>query len=178
MRIRMHNLLPLAEQQPEALRPWLHCLNPLTDKLKQQSGSADLLVLNQGWQTPDWWDKYLLELTDNRLFKREIVMLSHQIAYWYAKTIIPQTCYQVHPAFFDRLQSESVRNLIYDSKEVTRTQRIHYPINPLCVEYYWVKKYLPYCAQTLWVRLTELSFMQNHFFYVIEILMPELEQIR
>lgn len=178
MHINVQKILKIALPEPALLRIWLHYQQPLTDKLLQSTGSAELAVLEQGWRAPGWWDKYLLQVNDSKLFQREIIMQSHGQVYWYARTLIPKSCYSVQPEFFERLQRESLRHLIYDNPDVTRVGMVHYPVNHHCLEYYWVKKHMPYCAETLWVRMSEFTFMQDQSFYLMEILMPELEQIQ
>lgn len=159
-----------------ALIPWLNHRDSLTDKLKAITGGVEITVIAQGWVTPNWWDACILKVTNELVLQREIFMRSGGRNYWYARTVIPQKCYALNPTFFKRLESESIRNLIF-SKEVTRVNTLCYPVDKNCLEFYWVKKYSADIEQHLWVRLAEFSYAGTHSFYLIELLLPELEQL-
>ncbi|CAM2874656.1 chorismate lyase [Legionella worsleiensis] len=162
---------------PLTLKEWLEYEESLTAKLISSTGSAQLELLFQNWILADWWTKYVLQIHDSWVFVREIVMKNNGIEYWYARTIIPQHCYHANEAFFNRLNNESIRNLIFDEPRVQRINRYCYPVNSECIEYQWVKKYVHSVNGTLWVRLAEYSIEQSHSFYLLEILLPPLENI-
>ncbi|RUR12178.1 chorismate lyase [Legionella sp. km772] len=162
---------------PEALRAWLYCNQPLTDKLKNLSGEAQLEVLSQGWTTSQWWDKKNLSI-EEKIFQREILMKSHGEVYWYARSIIPKSCYDQAPDFFKRLEKESIRRLIFDEPKVKLMKRIVYPINEHAIEFDWMKHYLPHIKDSFWVRLAEFIFQDQSRFYLIEILFPKLGDLR
>lgn len=175
MQINGHKLLDLNIQEPQALSPWIHHQDPLTDKLQAEKGEIQLQLLQQSWQRPDWWTVNLLSITDNLVYQREIIMRSQGVACWYARTIIPESCYRYGEKLFKRLEQESVRNLIFDNAEVHKVQRLSYPVDANCQEFYWVKKHLPNVKGTLWVRYSELSYKNSASFYLLELLLPELE---
>lgn len=162
---------------PSTLGVWREQQSSLTDMLKSAKGNTQLEVISQNWIKPTWWDNYLLKVDGELVFQREILMKHDAVEYWFARTIIPQKCYNLDPHFFNRLEKESIRNLIFDTKEVQRINIINYPIDKQCVEFYWVKKQLVTIEGTLWVRLAEFSFQESESFYLVEILLPELENV-
>lgn len=178
MPINNNAILAVDGGEPGSLREWCYHDQSLTDKLKAITGGVQLKVLSQQWARASWWDKYLLKLADNTVFERDILMTHQHITYWYARSIIPESCYRLDPEFFNRLRQESIRNLIFSEERVTRTNMWCYSINAECLEFYWVNQYLNDKAQEhsepLWVRLVEYSFQQQGTFYLIEILFPEL----
>lgn len=161
---------------PKALKPWFESKTPITYKLEALIGSAELTLLSQYWIAPQWWDRWVLQINEP-VFQREILMKSNNKVYWYARSVIPLTCYQAAPDFFNRLSKESIRNLIFDEPRVQLHTRTVYPINKKCIEYYWVSKHVPTLSDMLWVRATEYSFCNKHSFYLIELIFPELEQV-
>ena len=160
---------------PTAIEPWLSYDKPLTDKLRELSGDAEIELLSQGWIFSKWWDKYALDLKE-KLFQREIFMKSQGEICWYARTIIPSSTYALEPTFFNRLENESIRNLIFNEPKVKITKRIIYPIDELAIEFHWVKKYLTTINGDFWVRLAEFSFQNKNSFYLMEILFPKLQE--
>lgn len=178
MPINNHFMLAVDITEPNVLAPWCEHSLSLTDKLKEITGSVQLKLLSQEWTAASWWDKYVLDMTESTIFAREILMSHQEINYWYARSVIPKACYMLDPLFFNRLQHESIRNLIFDEQRVVRTDMVCYPINSQCIEFYWVNKYLNdknrAVCEPLWVRLVEYSFQQQGTFYLIEILFPEL----
>ncbi|MBL7480139.1 chorismate--pyruvate lyase family protein [Legionella bononiensis] len=164
-------------QDSEFLKEWREYEDSLTDKLISSRGSADLELVFQNWIKTDWWSQYVLQIQDGHIFLREILMKNTGIEYWYARTIIPQRCYDSNPDFFNRLQNESIRNLIFGESRVQRVQMICYPVDSDCIEYHWVKNHVKTVKGILWVRLAEYSVQQTHRFYLIEILLPQLESV-
>ncbi len=177
MPINSHSIFTINTQSPEQLTEWLNSHASLTDKLQQIKGDAQVELLSQHWTSTGWWDRALLQIQDTLVFQREIMMKSHGVAYWYARSIIPKKCYDLDPAFFGRLKNESIKNLIFNEEKVHRIQWISYPVDQQCLEYYWVKRNLSTVDGVLWVRLAEFSFQQKESFYLIEIMLPELENI-
>lgn len=175
MSISNNSLFVINTQPPERLAKWLHYQASLTDKLQDIKGNAELQLIFQNWVKAGWWDRHLLKVQDESIFQREILMKSHGALCWYARSIIPKKCYDLNPFFFDRLKNESIKNLIFGNSKVQRIHWIHYPINNQCIEFYWVKKNIPSITGILWARLTELSFQQKEYFYLVEIMLPELE---
>lgn len=159
----------------DSLRDWREYAHSLTDKLQKVKGSTQLTLMSQKWTQPCWWDKYLLQIRDAQIFEREILMKHQDTAFWYARTIIPQKCYNVDPDFFKRLEKESIRNLIFDNPNVHRVTLLNYPIDKQCIEYHWAKRYLEQLDGVIWVRLAEYSFNELESFYLAELLLPELE---
>lgn len=177
MPINTHSIFAISAQVSEQLSEWLNYQDSLTDKLQQIKDDAHVELISQCWMNTDWWDKHFLQIQDNLIFQREIIMKSHNITYWYARSIIPKKCYDLDPAFFGRLENESIKNLIFNEDRVYRVQSINYPIDQHCLEYHWVKRNLGSVGGVLWVRLAEFLFQQKEPFYLAEIMLPELESI-
>jgi len=178
MIINSQNILTPDTEEPKSLSPWIHYKESLTDQLERLKGSVDLEVLSQDWVATSWWDRLVLQINPQLILQREIMMRSQGVAYWYARTVIPYHCYTVNPKFFQRLEKESIRNLIFGSEEVQRIHFMSYPVDHQCIEFYWVKKYMVQLVKTLWVRYTEYSYQEIGSFYLMEILLPELEYVQ
>jgi chorismate-pyruvate lyase len=177
MPIITQSLLPLKVQLTPLYVEWLNYQSSLTEKLEKKTGDAQIDLLAQDWISTGWWDQKFLKLQEKMVFNREIFMKSHGIIYWYARSIIPQSCYHRAPDFFDRLKNESMKNLIFNEPRVQRLHLIHYPINQECLEFHWVKNYLHELEGILWVRFSEFSFQQRDSFYLVEIMLPQLEHL-
>ncbi|KTD11418.1 chorismate--pyruvate lyase family protein [Legionella jamestowniensis] len=162
---------------PERLLPWLTHQLSLTDKLKKERGEAVLSILKQEWKDCSWWDKYVLGLNINPVMHREIIMTSQNNACWYARTIIPHDCYEVNTSLFIRLKEESLGVIIFDTPEIQRERIVHYSIDSTSLEYYWLPHHLRE-RHSLWVRLSKFALPQSTFFYLVEILLPELLRIK
>ncbi|MDR3442360.1 MAG: chorismate lyase [Legionella sp.] len=177
MPINTHLIFSLKAECSKAFLEWVNYQLPLTDKLRTAKGEAQLELISQEWINTDLWCKNLLDIQTESVYQREIIMKSHDVAYWYARSIIPQSCYDLDPAFFDRLKNESIKNLIFGNERVSKINSINYPIDNQCVEFYWVKKYIDSVQGTLWLRVAEFSFQQTESFYLVEIMLPELGEI-
>lgn len=161
--------------QTDSLRDWRECPHSLTDKLQTVKGSVQLELISQKWTQPNWWDRYLLQIHDELIFEREILMKHQSTVYWYARTIIPQKCYNSNPEFFKRLEKESIRNLIFNNPKVHRAVMLNYPIDQQCIEYHWAKRHLAHIDGIIWVRLAKYTLNYLESFYLAELLLPELE---
>lgn len=175
MHINGHKLVNLNLEASSSMLPWLTCRTPLTDKLQAEQGSADLILLNQGWTLSDFWARLVLGLGEQAIYQREIMMRSQGIDFWYARTLIPSFSFQMAPDYFKRLETESVRNLIFGSEPVIRSEIMYYPVDKSCLEYQWLKKHKPSFDGLIWVRYSELVFEEKANFYLLELLLPELE---
>lgn len=177
MAINTNSIFTINSKCSPQLTEWLNYSDSLTDKLKQLKGDAQVQLISQCWMSTDWWCSNFLQITDSKVYKREIIMKSHNITYWYARSIIPQKCYNLDPAFFGRLEKESIKNLIFKESRVQRVHRFSYPVDEQCLEFYWAKRNLHHVEGELWVRLTEYSFQEKEYFYLVEIMLPELENM-
>lgn len=177
MPINTHSIFVVNAHSSEKLKEWLNYQASLTDRLRAIKGDAQLELISQHWEQADWWDKSVLQIQEECVFKRDIIMKSQGISYWYARSFIPKRCYDLDPAFFDRLKNESIKNLIFGNDKVQRINWINYPIDHHCIEFYWVKRNINIVEDLLWVRLTEFSFQRSESFYIAEIMLPELESI-
>jgi chorismate--pyruvate lyase len=168
------SLLDIGKLPPSSLSSWLSSNNSLTNKLKAITGHTRLQVLEQKWVFPDWWDKHVLKIALEAVFHREIVMWSHHHACWFARTIIPYQSYQTDAPFFNRLEKETLNELIYNNPHVKRTSYINYSINQQSLEYHWLGENLHQNADCLWVRLSTFTLHNANHFYLVEIFLPGL----
>lgn len=177
MPINTDSLFVINAQCSEQLSEWLNNQAALTDRLQKIKGEVQLELISQQWLHLDWWDKYVLQIQDEYVFKRDIFMKSQGVPYWFARSIIPKKCFNLDPVYFDRLKNESIKNLIFGSNRVERINGTIYPIDHHCIEFYWVKKHISTIKGILWVRMTEFSFEKSESFYIAEIMLPELERV-
>ncbi len=161
-------------EPPDRLLPWLTHQASLTEKLKNEANVAHLQVLKQAWETPDWWDKHVLNIGGELVLHREIAMWVENEPCWYARTIFPQTTYIKDAAFFDRLQNESLGQLIFGNNEVKRISLVNHTINHQSIEYHWINKWINHNADELWVRKSTFVIAELSPFFLIEIILPGL----
>jgi len=154
--------------------PWLECTTALTQKLKDASGEARLEILNQNWQAANWWDKYVVNITSDTIFQREILMSSRNHPCWYARTIIPEITYHANTGIFKRLSTESLGDIIFSEQQITRTSLQHYCINAKTIEYYWLQPDWRDNEEILYLRLSHFTINNLLPFYLVEILLPGL----
>lgn len=174
MFIQSDSLLKAHSTPSADLLPWLSHQSSLTDKLKANSGDARLEVLSQQWALANWWDKYTLGLSCDKVMHRNILMYSRQTPCWYARTIIPKETYQTNHSFFDRLKHESLGVIVFKEPCVKRHLLLNYAINKQCLEYHWLLSPLSEKNAELWVRLSVFTIANTSAFYLVEILLPGL----
>lgn len=158
---------------PALLLPWLTFQHRMTDKLHAAVGDARLQVLKQQQQTTTWWDRYVLKVSDAEIICREILIHAWSTPCWYARTVIPLSAWQQEQSFFERLQTESLGDLIFNSAEVKRVSFHYYPVNRENIEYHWLDSSYPDAAE-LWMRWSHFSIKDRQSFYLMEILLPGL----
>lgn len=160
---------------PENLLPWLNHEYSLTDKLKNEMGDASLNVIRQHKERPNWWDRYTLDLPSTELVvHREIIMSAFSTPCWYARTIIPEQCYQKNSSFFKRLNQETLGSLIFSSADIECSRRMYYSINASSLEFYWLSSLYKEGAHELWSRFSVFSFSETEIFYLVEVFLPGL----
>lgn len=165
-------LLYPEQEVPEGLQSWLNCDSAITPQLKAMTGDARLDILNQIWLPSDWWMQQLLGLERGTVtFGRDIVMWSQDTACWFARTLIPQACYELQPEFFNQLRTKSMATLLYNESRVQKTNRLIYPIDRHCLEYYWLPDHLR-PKQSLWMRVTQYQFLERGYLYLNELFLP------
>ncbi|MBA2656149.1 MAG: chorismate lyase [Tatlockia sp.] len=183
----MDKLLKINANPPNNLKSWLSHNDSLTQKLKDQSGNAEIQVLNQDWAQPGWWDKYLLGLIEP-IIQRNILMFSHKKACWFARTIIPNSSYQQCSLLFNRLSEEPLSVILFSDPTIKRILLQNYAINEHSLEYYWLPETVRTLAQhskltldetgmnikEFWVRFSIFTIAEISNFYLIEILLPGL----
>lgn len=176
IKINPDHLLPVKCEVSSALLPWITYEDSLTERLQEKAGYARLQVIGQRWDKPNWWDQQVLHIRNGVVFHREIVMWAGQDACWYARTIIPEATYKADFALFDRLQKESLRELIFNEPRVTRAYMMHYPICKQSIEYTWLSQLMHSNATVLWVRASAFIIQDKFPFYLLETLLPALER--
>jgi len=176
MFIQIDKLLAISNSPTEALKIWLYYGLSLTEKLKSQSGEAELEVLNQNWSQPNWWDKYTLGLSEP-LIHRDILMFSRQIPCWFARTIIPSETFNTNRAIFDRLAEESLGSIVFNEPSIRRELMHNYAINDRCLEYHWLPESLKNIKTVLDVRLSIYTIAEKASFCLVEILLPGLMKV-
>jgi chorismate--pyruvate lyase len=177
MTIKQSSLLPIQGNVPKKLLPWLSYVDFLTAKLKTEVGDARLEVLDQRWASVGWWEQFILQIKDERVLQREILMWAFDQPCWYARTIIPATTYQADQTLFERLRKESLGHLIFNGTSIKRHQKINYLINQESIEYHWLNEHMHQQRQELWVRLSEFLLHDTWSFFLVEILLPGLENV-
>ena len=78
---------------PESLLPWLNYESFLTAKLKLMTGNATLRLLDQSLTQTNNWERTLLGVDENFVLRRNILMSSHEVPCWYARTLLPSSTY-------------------------------------------------------------------------------------
>lgn len=169
-------MLANKEPPPARLLPWLLHTSSLTEKLKKETGEAKLTVLSQQWCAPNWWDRYVLDLAESQVLHRDIVMSTHELPCWYARTIIPETSYKAHETFFSRLEKESLGAIIYNTEGVRRDSLLYYAIDRNCLEFYWFS-HKEKDETLLWGRRSILYCNKGTPFFLMEIFLPGLLKV-
>ncbi|WP_133127437.1 chorismate--pyruvate lyase family protein [Legionella nagasakiensis] len=174
MLINLDNFLQEECRPPNELLPWIVYQSSLTDKLKQEAGEANLTLLRQQWDSPDWWDEHVLTLKNDPVMHREILMCAEHEPCWYGRTIIPKQTYESDVTFFARLKKESLGQLIFDNEIIERISLMSYAINPQVIEYHWLTDVMHGHATILWARFSVFMIHKQFSFYLVEILLPGL----
>lgn len=164
-------------QQPNAkLLPWLTHLGFLTEKLRSETGDARLEVLTHQWQKPDLWDVEKLSIQPPSILNRTICMWSLETACWFARTVLPAETYASDALLFARLKTEPLGNLIFHDNKIARVSHKYYAIDKHSLEYKWLNVTQHQNAEILWVRLSEFMVYTGFGFFLVEIILPGLEQ--
>ncbi|MCE3043907.1 chorismate lyase [Legionella sp. 16cNR16C] len=169
----MQTLLPPAEWAT-----WLTHKAALTEKLRQETGDARLELIQQVMTKRNWWDRFFLGISEESVIHRDVMMFSGNQCCWFARSVIPESTFEQNNSFFNRLQKESLGQIVFNSPNVERVSLSHYSIDNNFQEYYWIKEELIRNASKLWVRYSRF-IINGHFpFYLIEILLPDLSRIK
>lgn len=175
---------------PATLLSWLTTDTSLTDRLMKETGSAEVLLLNQGWEETDEWDR-AHGIEEHNSFHRTILMTSNHTPCWLARTSVPYETYHARTEFFDRLQSESLGVLLFHERTANRVAMRWFSLSLAALEFHWI---LPYCnprETTVWARESEWRLIpdalaplhpearksqlgQTYSFFLIEIFLPGL----
>lgn len=169
----MHNTRP-----PQGLKLWLTYQESLTEKLQTYTHDTRLEVIQQVWKKTTWWDHYRLNLDKQSInLHRDIITWAGNAPCWYARTILPSVTYKTNASLFDRLNKESLGELIFGNQFIERVNFSNYCISNESLEYYWLPKNLRETTDLFWVRLSEFQFNNNPLrpsFYLCEILLSDL----
>lgn len=163
-------------EPPPHLLPWLTYTGYMSERLRARSGDAVLQVLQHGWEPSNAWDQHILGIAPEKVLHRDVLLLAWGQPCWFARTILPETTYQAHQALFQRLDSEPLGNLIFHTDEIKRLNLRYYPIQIDAPEYTWLPKTVDTQRRELWLRLSTFQVHQTELFYLVEILLPALEQ--
>lgn len=161
---------------PPHLLPWVTYTGYMSEQLRAKSGQAILQVLQQTWEPANTWDQQILSISAEQVLHRDIAMLAWEQPCWFARTILPETTYQEHLALFQRLEHEPLGNLIFHTQSIKRLELRYYPITTQSPEYSWLPKTIDTHQQELWLRLSVFQVQNAELFYLVEILLPALEQ--
>jgi chorismate--pyruvate lyase len=161
---------------PQHLLPWLECTSYMMEQLFAKSQNTELQVLQQIWEPANSWDQQKLSLKVEQVLHRDIIVKAWGAPCWFARTILPRATFDAHFSLFDRLQQEPLGNLIFHTSEVRRLNLQYYAIAPHAVEYAWLPTDILTQQQTLWARLSTFQVANVELFYLIEILLPDLER--
>lgn len=159
------------------MQSWIDASVPITDRLLQCSGDAQLHLVNQKWVHTDCWAYERLRIRDDQLLLREIIMNSHATPHWYAKTLIPAACYHQNRQIFDLLQQGSLKNILFDGHGVVRRRLWYEWLCPSRLEYAWAEKHVPHLKDMVVLRAFSCTLSSGMLFYVIELLFSVLADV-
>ncbi len=145
---------------------WLNHQGSITQRLLQEKQDAHLSVLNQTWVKEQHNDKLS--------FQREIVIYSHAIPQWYARTLIPQDTYQFKKDVFERLGSTPIGYYLFHNSEVARVALDYQPIDNTHACFNWLPATLKNISETFWLRKSLFTIAHNYSLTIHEIFMPYL----
>lgn len=175
--LNRNNFQSVSLHPPLTLLSWLTYDLSLTMRLKNTIGEYQIEVFDQQWGMPDAWDQQILNINNELVFHREIIMWALDLPCWYARTMIPYTTYEQDPSFFNRLKKESLGALIFNEPRIKRHVFLHYAINQQRLEYQWLKEWMHGGESLLWVRLSVYQLEEKASFILIEILLPGLLKV-
>lgn len=165
---------------PEKLIPWLFCEDSLTEKLRTTTGDASIKLLKQDLCSPDVWAQNESDLNDNLTFTREILMYSHDVCCWYARTIASESTFKSQQDFFSRLEKNALHVMLFEEKLALRQSMQCYSISYKDLEFAWVRPFLPnynsdyvMANLILWVRCACFLIDGKSPFYLVEIFLPQ-----
>lgn len=158
---------------PEWLKEWLLEEGSLTAKLQKITGASALKPLRNNWQKPDWWANHVLLHQEDKVFQREIIISSHGLPCWYARTIIPSSTYYTFCDIFEKLATKSLGDIIFSEPHIERTALCFYKVEKENIEYYWPKKYHLKVQEGMWTKLSHFMIDARFPFYLSEIFLPE-----
>lgn len=159
------------------LYEWLIYPDSLTKRLLETAGDAKITVLAQGWNSVDWSNQWVAINPSEKIWCREIMMSANGGACWYARSLVPEITYARCSDFFEQLNSKTLGELIFNSPFVERTSLNHYSIDVNSKEYQWLPGAItPFLEPTLWARFSCLKLYKEFPFYLVEILLPEVER--
>lgn len=159
------------------LYEWLVYPDSLTKRLLEKAGDAKVTVLAQEWYSVDWSNQWVSIDSSEKIWCREIMMLANGNACWYARSLVPEITYIRCSDFFEQLNVKTLGELIFNSPFVERISLSHYSINVDTIEYQWLPDAIkPFLSPILWVRFSCLKLHKEFPFYLVEILLPEVER--
>jgi len=159
------------------LHEWLIYPNSLTKRLLEMAGDAKINVLAQEWDSFGWTNQWVSINSTEKTWCREILMSANGKVCWYARSLVPEITYVHCLDFFEQLNSKILGDLIFNSPFVERDSLNYYSIDTNSREYQWLPDSItPFFDKALWVRLSCLKLYKKFPFYLVEILLPEVER--
>lgn len=158
---------------PLYLEPWLWERGSLTHKLKHYTDLSNIVLINQEWKTPNFFDKNTLSLTSDLIFNREIYMQVHTIPWWYAKTLIPKKTFVKRQLSFSQLHEHSLGDILFFDKNIKRLKFNPHKMLSKQIEYFLPIKALAKEVNYLWARRSIFS-IENEPLFLIEIFLPNM----
>jgi chorismate--pyruvate lyase len=160
----------IRERSETSLRDWLNYKQSITQRLALKLGDAKVDVLAQGFED---CESTLSHST--RIWRREVVIRSHGLVYWYARTLVPELTFTMCEDFFSQLQEKSLGEFIFKTPSVECKGLIHYPVSKVSQLYQWLPKDLkPKTDRVLWVRTASYLLKKQYDFSLCEIYLPNL----
>lgn len=159
---------------PPCLLPWLNYQLSLIDKLKSFTPLVNLEVLQHEWEMCNTWDIQTLQLKEETVLHREILVRAGEKPCWYARTIIPWSTYFKAESFFMRLEHEPLGHLIHHNPAISRKEFQYYAIAQKMFEYQWIQARIPISTPILWGRLSTFEWSKIARFYLVEVFLPDL----
>ncbi|BDZ74460.1 MAG: chorismate--pyruvate lyase [Methylophaga sp.] len=166
--------LPARKQSlPYDLREWLTDTGSLTKRLQHVSEHAvNVELLHYDWQTALPEESLFLQQPLQRIqLGREVLLCDGDTPEIYARTIIPQSTYQVLPSRFDNLGVKPLGQMLFDEPSLSRSEIQVAQLTPQHWLYQLATEALDICPDVLWARRS-CFYLKGQPVLVCEIFLP------
>jgi chorismate--pyruvate lyase len=134
--------------------------------------NARIEVLEESWQEPFHDEKQLLGLQPSaRALVREVLILSDNTIWMFARTVIPRTLLEGELAQLAHLKTKPIGSILFNDKNIKRGSFLFARLHEAMDLYHSVKKYIP--EEERLVRRSLFSFKEKSLL-LTEVFMPEL----